>query len=168
MVEAIVGVNTAPSNVEDVARRLDIAETLFRRWIGAWVDFVVLGVVFLAAVFMFEDRFVGTKLVIVGLFWLAYFPVTEGLWGRTLGKLVTGSVVVNAQGQPPGLGRAAIRTLLRLVEVNPFLLGGLPAAILVMASPHRQRLGDMAAGTYVIPTKSLVRNPGPTVADAFS
>ena len=41
--------------------------------------------------------------------------------------------------------------------MNPFLIGGIPAAIAVMASNNRQRLGDMAAQTYVIPKKELGR-----------
>jgi len=43
----------------------------------------------------------------------------------------------------------------RLVEVNPLLLGGLPAGIAVAMSRRRQRLGDMLAGTYVVRRKDL-------------
>ena len=50
-----------------------------------------------------------------------------------------------------------MRTLLRLFEVNPLLLGGIPAAIAVLCSKNRQRLGDMLAGTYVIRTKDLAK-----------
>jgi uncharacterized RDD family membrane protein YckC len=40
--------------------------------------------------------------------------------------------------------------LLRLVEVNPLLVGGLPAGIVAVLSPRKQRLGDMLAGTLVV------------------
>jgi uncharacterized RDD family membrane protein YckC len=161
--EAVAAAQNA-SYVEDVAKRLDAPETIFRRGIGAWVDFAVLGLVLLLAVFGLGEQFAGPALILVGLFWLGYFPVTEVLWGRSLGKLVTGLVVVDAQGHRPSVGKAVIRTVLRLVEVNPFLLGGVPAGVLVAISPHRQRLGDMAAGTYVIPIKSLVPQVVQTVA----
>src|SRR5881409_3914967 len=60
---------------------------------------------------------------------IAYFPLTEGLFGRSLGKLATRTVVVNAQGENPGIGRAFVRTM--------------------------QRLGDMAANTFVLKQEHL-------------
>ena len=86
---------------------------------------------------------------------LAYFPVTEGIWGRSAGKLITGAIVVNEDGDPPGIPKALVRTLLRLVEVNPFLMGGVPAGLCVVATKHHQRLGDLLANTYVVPFKAL-------------
>jgi uncharacterized RDD family membrane protein YckC len=44
-----------------------------------------------------------------------------------------------------------------LVEVNPILLGGLPAAAVVALSPTRQRLGDLVAGTYVLTAADAAR-----------
>jgi len=84
-----------------------------------------------------------------------YFPITEGLWGQSLGKLVVRLVVVDANGDKPGLGRAALRTLTRLIEVNPLFFGGVPAGIIVACNTERQRLGDMLAKTYVISKADL-------------
>lgn len=57
---------------------------------------------------------------------------------------------------------------MRLVEVNPFLLGGIPAGIAVALSTYNQRLGDMLAGTYVVVTKKLAdKPPSPAVAAVF-
>ena len=86
---------------------------------------------------------------------VAYYWVGEAIWGRTLGKLVTGLKVVNKYGNPPGFGSALVRTFFRLIEVNPFLIGGIPAGIFVLATPKRQRLGDLVANTYVLPVKDL-------------
>ena len=78
----------------------------------------------------------------------ADFVLFEGYCGQTLGKMVVGVRVVDEQtGQLPGLGKAAIRTVLRLVDG---LLGYLVAWIAVLVSARRQRLGDMAAHTLVI------------------
>jgi uncharacterized RDD family membrane protein YckC len=74
----------------------------------------------------------------------------EGRWGATLGKFGTKIRVVDRLGRVPGYGRAVVRTLLRLVEVNPLLLGGIPAGIIALSSKSKQRLGDMLAGTYVL------------------
>ena len=78
---------------------------------------------------------------------LAYFVLLEGYRGQTLGKMVVGVRVVDEQtGQVPNLGKAAIRTVLRLVDG---LLGYLVAFIVVLVSSRRQRIGDMAAHTLV-------------------
>jgi uncharacterized RDD family membrane protein YckC len=50
-----------------------------------------------------------------------------------------------------------VRTLFRLIEVNPILAGGLPAGIAVIATRGKQRLGDMAAGTYVLLDRDMHR-----------
>jgi hypothetical protein len=48
-----------------------------------------------------------------------------------------------------------LRTLLRVIEVNPILLGALPAGIMLLVTKRRQRLGDLLAGTVVISNKIL-------------
>ena len=54
----------------------------------------------------------------------AYYAFFEGLWGRTPGKLVFGTRVVNAQGQRPGFGTIAKRTLCRFIPFEPFSFFG--------------------------------------------
>jgi uncharacterized RDD family membrane protein YckC len=77
-----------------------------------------------------------------------YYILLEGLFGRTLGKLITGIRVVDpATGGAPGLGRALVRTLLRIIDG---LIGYLVGFLVVLGSRNRRRLGDMAAGTLVV------------------
>jgi len=77
-----------------------------------------------------------------------YYVVLEGLTGRTVGKFLTGVRVIDATtGRPPGVGRAIVRTLLRFIDgILAYLVG----FVIVLASRHRRRLGDMAAGTLVV------------------
>ena len=125
------------------------------RWVGAWIDLIVLALFLLVPDYVLGNaRYQETIFVWLGAI-ILYFPVLEALWGRTLGKLLTGLVIVDKDGRPPGFLKALLRTLLRLFEVNPLLLGGIPAAIAVVASKNRQRLGDMAARTYVVRAKDL-------------
>jgi uncharacterized RDD family membrane protein YckC len=84
------------------------------------------------------------------LTYLGYFFLSEGLWSRTPGKYLQGLVVVDPSGSRCGWRRAFVRTLLRVVEANPLLLGGLPAGVAILASERNQRLGDLAAGTLVV------------------
>lgn len=126
-----------------------------RRWAATWIDLLIA-----PGSLLFFDLVLGNELYQSTLpLWLlliaAYFPLTEGLTGRTLGKWALGLKVVRRDGQLPGLGKALLRTLLRLVEVNPFLLGGLIAGVVVLASKNRQRLGDMVADTYVVRVADL-------------
>ena len=48
-----------------------------------------------------------------------YYLVLESTWGRTLGKLITGTKVVRSDGTWPGAGRVLLRTLVRLVPFEP-------------------------------------------------
>ena len=144
-----------PETVEQVALQSHVPSLLFQRWLGAWIDFAVL-----ASFLIIPDHFLGNaiyqKTMVIWLsFFSLYFPICEGLSGMTLGKLITRTIVVDSSGNPPGFWKATVRTLLRFIEVNPFLAGGIPAGIVVALSKKRQRLGDMLAGTFVVDRKEL-------------
>ncbi|HEV8338267.1 MAG TPA: RDD family protein [bacterium] len=78
---------------------------------------------------------------------LAYFILTEWLFGATLGKVVAGIRVQRIGGRKLGLGAAIIRNALRAVDIVPFYIFG---ALLVMVTDRKQRLGDVAAGSVVV------------------
>lgn len=143
-----------PLPVTVIAQGYD-ASIVVRRWLGAWIDFAVLLSFLLVPDYVLGNaRYQSTMAVWIGLL-LAYFPLTEALFGRSLGKFVTRTRVVNARGGRPSLGQALVRTLFRLIEVNPLLAGGIPAGIAVLASRHKQRIGDMVANTYVLRERDL-------------
>ena len=75
--------------------------------------------------------------------------VIEGLAGGSLGKLAVGLRTVRADGRPAGVGRAFVRWLLWIVDGVPWCF---PLVGLLVASGSRghRRVGDMAAGTYVV------------------
>lgn len=89
--------------------------------------------------------------VVVG--YLGYFFILEGLWGRTLGKYFQGLIVRRLDGSRAGWGAALIRTIMRIIEVNPALFGALPAGLVLISSKRKQRIGDMLAGTIVVSEK---------------
>jgi uncharacterized RDD family membrane protein YckC len=91
----------------------------------------------------------GAETVVWGLLGFAYYFATEARWGRTPGKRLLGVRDARLDGAPAAAGPAAIRTLLRIVDVLPFLyLIGF--TVLLTAGKGRQRLGDMAVGTAVV------------------
>lgn len=89
----------------------------------------------------------GTVLCFTYLF---YFFVFEWLWSRTPGKFMQGLVVRRIDGTRANLQSHLIRTLARLLEANPILLGGIPAGIAIISSTRKQRIGDSLAGTVVV------------------
>src|ERR1700745_2303377 len=79
----------------------------------------------------------------LSLTYLGYFFVFEALWSRTPDKYFQGLMVIDSSGGHCGWRRALVRTLLRVVEANPLLFGGLPAGLAILASKYNQRLGDL-------------------------
>lgn len=83
------------------------------------------------------------------LFW-GYFVYWEGFHnGRTPGKRWVGVRVIHEGGHPLTLRGAAIRNLVRVVDVQP-LFSCMVGGAAMMLHPRTQRLGDMAAATLVI------------------
>lgn len=87
------------------------------------------------------------------LTYLCCFFLSEALWSRTPGKYLQGLVVIDLSGGRCGWRRALIRTLVRALEANPLLFGGIPAGVAILTSGRNQRLGDLAAGTLVVSAK---------------
>src|SRR5579863_3783933 len=119
---------TPKTPIQDLAQHSGFGELLTRRAIGACIDFIVLFLFLLI-----PDAVLGNELYQKTIWlWLGaavlYFVLGEGLWGRSVGKLIMGTVVVDGAGQTPGILKAVARTVLRIVEVNPVSLC-LPAGI---------------------------------------
>lgn len=100
------------------------------------------------AVLKTESPYLGAGAL--SLTYLGYFFLCEATWSRTPGKYLQGLVVVDPSGGRCGWRRALVRTLVRVVEANPLLFGGIPAGVAILASKRNQRLGDRAAGTLVV------------------
>jgi uncharacterized RDD family membrane protein YckC len=127
------------------------------RIVAAFIDIILLGVVFAVLAALFGDtnsddegfsvNLSGAPGIVYFLIVLAYYLGLETMYGQTLGKKVMGIKVVAIDG-PLTLGKVAIRTVLRLVDGLPILY--LLGLIVVAVSKQNQRIGDMAAGTLVV------------------
>jgi uncharacterized RDD family membrane protein YckC len=85
-----------------------------------------------------------------------YMMLAEWLWrGQTVGKRLLRLRVVDAAGLRLEPSQVIVRNLMRFIDGLPalYLLGG----ITCLVSRHRQRLGDLAAGTVVIRAPKLER-----------
>jgi uncharacterized protein len=106
--------------------------------------------------------------------WFNYFAFCEWRWGQTIGKNATGIRVLPLDGGRLTWQAAALRNLLRLVDLPLTLVGA--DYLIVRRSPRRQRLGDRAAKTIVVREREAAETdtpprraapPGPTAAELY-
>jgi len=100
----------------------------------------------------------GVPLVAAAAVWLAYFFITEWLLAATPGKLLLRLRVCTETGDRCTAQQIAVRTLWRVLEVNPLICGLFPAGIAVNCTARHQRLGDIMAGTLVVRKWQLPRD----------
>lgn len=142
--------------------------SIWRRLLGIAIDLILfevlsLGCVYIATLFgLTADSSILFKssLVFVSLFlMLLYFIVLEATIGKTIGKYIAGTKVVNENGDKISWGQSVGRNLVRMFDsflISPWLiLIGLMAIIL---SKKRQRIGDMLVKTYIINENILSKN----------
>jgi uncharacterized RDD family membrane protein YckC len=130
-----------------------------RRILATLIDFLIFAGVgsvmaYFFGTFAVHDAF-GVEFHLTGVAWAVwsaliavYYVLMEGYLGQPIGKMVLGiKVVREGSGEVPGLKAATIRTLFRLVDG---LASYAVALVAVLVTPKRQRLGDMAAHTFVV------------------
>ena len=140
------------------------------RGFAAMVDFVIAALVWVGSLWAYTTvaerigvraaQLYGVLVLLTFAMSWSYFVLLEWLWqGQTIGKRMYGLRVIRDDGAPAGFLAVLIRNLLRLVDFLPAFYGlGL---LTVIVTSRSQRLGDIAAGTYV------VRAPRPRL-DYFS
>lgn len=102
-----------------------------------------------------ENVFTGTTattwaILLTPLLYALFFSViVQGRTGATPGKALFELRVVDAEGQGPGLGRAAGRTVFLLIDGLPCCLP-LVGLITASTSAGHRRVGDMVATTFVV------------------
>jgi uncharacterized RDD family membrane protein YckC len=83
--------------------------------------------------------------------YLLHTMISEMLTARTLGKLICGLRVVALDGQAARSSAIFFRNVLRIMDLPlPAPMGLIVDAAIVLYSPLRQRLGDLAAATLVV------------------
>jgi uncharacterized RDD family membrane protein YckC len=90
---------------------------------------------------------------------LIFELITQGRFGWTVGKLLTGLRTVNREGVRPGIVRAFFRTVLLALDALPGYVIPLVGGIFALASADNRRLGDYAGGTYVVGRNSMGEDP---------
>lgn len=151
MVRDIYAIRT-PENVEFEFELVDLP-TRAMAWL---VDiFVMLGAISavstIASYAGVAIGELGTALVLLFAFLVQWFYGIVCEWrfaGRTIGKAALGLRVIDARGIQITFLQAAVRNLVRIVDLLPGLYG--VGAVCALLDRHGRRLGDLAAGTIVV------------------
>lgn len=124
--------------------------------------FVTLIVLGLAAAGVQDEALFAAAAVAANVVAFLVFPTTlETLTrGRSLGKLALGLRAVRDDAGPITFHHALTRALIGFVEI--YALVGVPAFFSMLLSGRGKRLGDYAAGTYVVRDRVRLQLPQPT------
>lgn len=122
---------------------------------------VVVLIVFMTAAFNTDEAIAWAAYIAATASVLVVFPtLVETLTrGRSLGKLALGLRTVRDDGGAISFHHAFVRALIGVVEI--YATSGAAAFLTAMIHPRGKRLGDIAAGTYVIRVRVPLRPPAP-------
>ncbi len=141
---------------EAVALELPAA-SIGLRVLATLLDYLIVGtagymlMILMVFVVVSTDAALGQAVVLLSVVATTVgYPVTmETLTqGRTVGKMAAGLRTVRDDAGPITFRHALTRGLIGFVEV--YLFYGIPAVVAAVIHPRSKRLGDMAAGTYVV------------------
>jgi uncharacterized RDD family membrane protein YckC len=95
---------------------------------------------------------VGTLITVFLVFPTSLETLTHG---KSLGKLAMGLRTVRDDAGPVSFQQSFVRALVAVVEV--YVFGGVPAFFCALVNSRGKRLGDLAAGTYVVRERVRLR-----------
>lgn len=149
----LIDIPPASLPIRAVARMLDMVIYI--------VAFIMLLFVVVAQSFAGSEASTATLLLLslVACFVIAPVVIETLTKGRSVGKLVCKLRVVRDDGGPIVFRHALVRGLVGFVEF--FVAYGVPAIIAAVATARVKRLGDLAAGTYVVQEDVRLRLPPP-------
>jgi uncharacterized RDD family membrane protein YckC len=139
--------------VHAVSGAIDVVATLLLLWAASAVAVV--------ATADSDEALSSTAMLLAVVLALLVLPTTvETLTrGRSLGKLALGLRTVRDDAGPIGFRHAFTRALVGVVEI--WLLFAIPALVSGLVSAKGKRLGDYAAGTYVVREHMRMTIPPP-------
>jgi len=134
------------------------------------IDVVVTMVLFFVALFVFLTAVIQTDAALawaalIGTFITVFLAIPTTVetmtGGKSLGKLALGLRTVRDDAGPITFQHAFVRALIGIVEIYVFT--GVPAFFSALLSSRGKRLGDYAAGTYVVRDRVRLRLAPPAL-----
>ena len=157
-----------------------------RRFGAFFIDLAIKGTyVFVVSAVFSIDFNVNTTLVaflIFAPFFLYSFLLEWLNKGQTIGKLALGIRVIGTSGNPPSVSQCAIRWMFLLADAYLFVLlsmvnpvfaaltffSPLVGALFITIGKNQQRLGDIAAQTFIVRAKETEWSLDDTIYAYFS
>ncbi|MFI5622021.1 RDD family protein [Nocardioides sp. NPDC051685] len=144
------------------------AAGLGMRLLSGLIDMITVTALLIVTLIVFMTAAPATD---EALAWAAYIAATASVMlifptvietltrGRSLGKLALGLRTVRDDGGAISFHHAFVRALVGVIEI--YGTSGAAAFLTAMIHPRGKRLGDIAAGTYVIRVRVPLRPPAP-------
>ena len=153
-----------------------------KRLVAYLIDFSLLAIYLFSMKYILYEAFSlntekssGIDILLISLPMLFYSLLTELILnGQTIGKLIMKIRVISLEGGEPTFGQFILRWITKFFEW-PFLFGyiyassvalfmyamytgffGVAVVIAILVTKKSQRLGDLAAGTIVVDTKTFM------------
>ena len=153
-----------------------------KRLVAYLIDFSLLAIYLLSMKYILYEAFslnteksTGIDILLISLPMLFYSLLTELILnGQTIGKKIMKIRVISLEGGEPTFGQFILRWITKFFEW-PFLFGyiyassvalfmyamytgffGVAVVIAILVTKKSQRLGDLAAGTIVVDTKTFM------------
>lgn len=117
------------------------------RFVAVVIDIVIIFIIVGILAIPLNTRLSGALSLLI---FLLYFILLEGAYGQTVGKMAVKIKVVRDDGTNIEYADAAVRNILRIIDLIPFFVPYLLGAILIWTSDMKQRAGDRAASTVVV------------------
>jgi uncharacterized RDD family membrane protein YckC len=125
---------------------------------GLILVLIVFATIIIANISVFDENLssapkwvIAVAIIVLFLIFAGYFTFFEWIWsGQTPGKLWLKLRVIREDGRPITFWEAAVRNLLRVVDMLPAFPFYSVGLISVFSSSRDQRIGDMVAGTVVV------------------
>jgi uncharacterized RDD family membrane protein YckC len=105
-----------------------------------------------------EQKDLQTVFLVTAAAWILLYVGLQGFTGATIGKGAAGIRTVKKTGDPPGILRALVRSILLPIDSlpsAPFL--PLVGTIFAVTTDGHKRLGDLVGGTYVVDKDAVGR-----------
>ncbi len=144
------------------------AASLGSRMVSGLIDVTVTAILLVFIIFTFtlaalqtDDALLQVALIgtMVTVFLVVPTTVETLTRGKSLGKLAMGLRTVRDDAGPISFQHAFVRSLVGFVEIYAF--SGAPAFFSALLSSRGKRLGDFAAGTYVVRDRVRLSLPHP-------
>lgn len=102
-----------------------VVASLGKRFANLLIDSLVFGFLFVLIGLFFGNLLVESRLMSALLSVLFYFVLESTLQGKTIGKMVTGTRVVDLNGDQPETNKILLRSFCRIVPFEPisFFIG---------------------------------------------